>query len=106
MSAGPGTQSTPRRYRPRNFGVTPFLAFKASREGSRSPPISCISSVQAAAPNRRWVRDTTELRIGSGELYLAAILLYSRFIVGWAVSAVNGRHLALRAIGAPIGDEL
>jgi transposase InsO family protein len=45
----------------------------------------------AAAPNQRWVGDTTEFVIGeNGKLYLAAILdLYSRFIVGWAVSAVN-----------------
>jgi len=40
------------------------------------------------APNQRWVGDTTEFVIGeSGKLYLAAILdLFSRFIVGWAVS--------------------
>src|SRR5207237_9462834 len=49
----------------------------------------------ADAANQRWVGDTTEFVIGeSGKLYLAAILdLYSRFIVGWAVSAVNDRHL-------------
>lgn len=36
---------------------------------------------------------------GSGKLYLAAILdLFSRFAVGWAVSAVNDRHLALKAL--------
>ena len=35
----------------------------------------------------------------SGKLYLAAILdLYSRFIVGWAVSAVNDRHLTIKAL--------
>ena len=66
---------------------------------------------QPVAPNRldrqfsaeqpnRWVGDTTEFVIGeSGKLYLAAILdLYSRFIVGWAVSAVNDRHLTLTAL--------
>jgi putative transposase len=54
----------------------------------------------ADAPNQRWVGDTTEFVIGeSGKLYLAAILdLYSRFIVGWAVSAVNDRHLTIRAL--------
>ena len=54
----------------------------------------------AEAPNQRWVGDTTEFVIGeSGKLYLAAILdLYSRFIVGWAVSAVNDRHLTIRAL--------
>ena len=45
--------------------------------------------------------DTTESVIGeSGKLYLAAILdLFSRFVVGWAVSAVNDRHLTLKALG-------
>ena len=54
----------------------------------------------AAAPNQRWVGDTTEFVIGdSGKLYLAAILdLYSRFIVGWAVSAANDRHLTIKAL--------
>lgn len=54
----------------------------------------------AAAPNHRWVSDTTEFVIGTGaKLYLAAILdLYSRFVVGWAVSAVNDRRLTLKAL--------
>ena len=35
----------------------------------------------------------------SGKLYLAAMLdLFSRFIVGWAVSAVNDRHLTIKAL--------
>jgi len=54
---------------------------------------------EAAAPNRRWVGDTTELQAGSGRLYLAAIVdLYARLVVGWAVSAVNDRHLTGRAL--------
>jgi transposase InsO family protein len=54
----------------------------------------------APGPNQRWVGDTTEFVIGaSGKLYLAAVLdLFSRFVVGWAVSAVNDRHLAIRAL--------
>jgi putative transposase len=54
----------------------------------------------ANGPNQRWVGDTTEFVIGeNGKLYLAAILdLYSRFVVGWAVSAVNDRHLTIRAL--------
>jgi putative transposase len=54
----------------------------------------------AKAPNQRWVGDTTEFTIGeNGKLYLAAILdLCSRFVVGWAVSAVNDRHLVLAAL--------
>ena len=54
----------------------------------------------AEAPNQRWVGDTTEFIIGeSTKLYLAAILdLSSRFIVGWAVSPVNDRHLTIKAL--------
>ena len=54
----------------------------------------------ADRPNQRWVGDTTEFVIGSsGKLYLAAILdLFSRFIVGWALSAVNDRHLTIKAL--------
>jgi transposase InsO family protein len=54
----------------------------------------------AERPNQRWVGDTTEFLIGSSaKLYLAAIMdLHSRFIVGWAVSAVNDRHLTLSAL--------
>ena len=58
----------------------------------------------AEQPNERWVGDTTELRVGeSGRLFLAAIVdLYSRLVVGWAVSAVNDRHLTLKALEAAI----
>ena len=54
----------------------------------------------AEGPNQRWVGDTTELRVGeSGRVFLAAVLdLYSRFIVGWALSAVNDRQLVIRAL--------
>jgi len=59
---------------------------------------------EADAPNQRWVGDTTEFVIGSsGKLYLAAIVdLFSRFIVGWAVSAVNDRHLTMAALAAAL----
>src|SRR4051812_45702881 len=54
----------------------------------------------ADRPNQRWVGDTTEFVIGSSaKVYLAAILdLHSRFVVGWALSAVNDRHLTLSAL--------
>ena len=54
----------------------------------------------AAAPNQRWVGDTTEFVIGtSSKIYLAAIVdLFSRYVVGWAVSPSNDRHLTLKAL--------
>jgi transposase InsO family protein len=54
----------------------------------------------ADGPNQRWVGDTTELRVGEGgRAFLAAVLdLHSRFVVGWALSAVNDRQLVTRAL--------
>lgn len=56
---------------------------------------------EAEAPNQRWVGDTTELLVGetSAKLYLAVIIdLFSRFVVGWSLSAVNDRHLTIKAL--------
>jgi putative transposase len=77
--------------------------FRVTTMSDHDQPIAAnVLARQFAAdhPNRCWVGDTTEFVIGSSaKLYLAAILdLYSRFVVGWAVSAVNDRHLALRAL--------
>lgn len=53
----------------------------------------------ATAPNERWVGDITYLRTPNGFIYLAAVLdLFSRAIVGWAVSAVIDRHLVIAAL--------
>jgi len=53
----------------------------------------------ASAANRRWVGDITYLRTNEGWLYLAVVLdLYSRMVVGWAVSAVIDRHLVIKAL--------
>jgi transposase InsO family protein len=77
--------------------------FRSTTMSEHDQPVAAnVLARQFAAerPNQRWVGDTTEFVIGSSaKLYLAAILdLYSRFIVGWAVSAVNDRHLTLRAL--------
>jgi putative transposase len=58
---------------------------------------------EADAPNQRWVGDTTELSTPSGKFYLAAIIdLYARLVVGWAMSAVNDRHLTIAALDQAI----
>jgi len=78
--------------------------FKQTTNSQHDDPIAANlldRDFTAAAPNQRWVGDTTEFVIGDGgaKLYLAAILdLYSRFVVGWAISAVNDRRLTLKAL--------
>jgi putative transposase len=60
---------------------------------------------KAERPDQRWVGDTTELLVGPSrsKLYLAAIVdLFARFVVGWALSAVNDRHLVLKALDMAI----
>jgi len=81
--------------------------FKVTTMSDHDQPIApnlLDRQFEAEAPNQRWVCDTTEMVIGgSGKLYLAAILdLYSRFIVGWAVSAVNDRHVTIKALDAAL----
>jgi putative transposase len=81
----------------------PRTRFKGTTMSDHDQPVAANlldRQFAAAAPNQRWVGDTTEFVIGeSGKLYLAAILdLFSRFVVGWALSAVNDRHLTIKAL--------
>ena len=53
----------------------------------------------ATAPNQLWVADITYIETQEGWLYLAAILdLYSRKIVGWAMSERIDTVLVLQAL--------
>jgi transposase InsO family protein len=77
-----------------------FKCTTKADESRPSAPNLLARDFSAPGPNRRWVGDATELLIGgTAKLYLAVILdLFSRFVVGWAVSPSNDRHLALRAL--------
>jgi putative transposase len=77
--------------------------FKCTTMSEHDQPVAANlldRQFDAAGPNQRWVGDTTEFVIGSSaKLYLAVILdLFSRFVVGWAVSAVNDRHVTIKAL--------
>jgi rhodanese-related sulfurtransferase len=53
------------------------------------------------APNKSWAGDVTFLRTPFGFVYLAVVIdLSSRFVVGWAVSAMNDRNLVFAALKA------
>ena len=55
---------------------------------------------KATAPNQIWVADITYIETKEGWLYLAAVLdLYSRKIVGWAMSERIDTLLVLNALG-------
>jgi putative transposase len=77
--------------------------YKVTTDSDHDQPIAdnlLKQAFTADRPNQRWAGDTTQLVIGeSGKLYLAVILdLFSRFVVGWAVSACNDRPLTIKAL--------
>lgn len=62
-------------------------------------PNRLLEAPKATAPNQLWVADITYIETGEGWLYLAAILdLYSRKIVGWAMSERIDTVLVLKAL--------
>jgi len=53
----------------------------------------------AKAPNQKWVSDFTYIETGEGWLYLAAVLdLFSRKVIGWAMSATMDAALVETAL--------
>ena len=62
-------------------------------------PNRLAQAPKATAPNQLWVADLTYVETKEGWLYLAAILdLYSRKIVGWAMSERIDTVLVLKAL--------
>ena len=54
---------------------------------------------QARKPNEVWVGDITFVATQKGWLYLAILLdLYSRKVIGWAMSEKNNKQLVLNAL--------
>lgn len=63
-------------------------------------PNRLAEAPKATKPNQIWVADITYIQTKEGWLYLAAILdLYSRRIVGWAMSPRIDTTLVLKALG-------
>jgi putative transposase len=57
----------------------------------------------ADRPNQKWVVDISYIWTREGCLYLAVVLdLYSRRVIGWAVSHRMKRNLAIRALNMAI----
>ena len=57
------------------------------------------------APNRIWLADMTYIPTGEGWLYLAAVLdMFSRRIVGWAMSETMPQELTIAALQMAINN--
>jgi len=80
--------------------------FKCTTNSDHDQPVAANlldRNFEADKPNQKWVGDTTELVTGNGKLFLAVILdLFSRYVVGWAVSPSNDRFLTMKALDMAI----
>jgi putative transposase len=87
----------------RAHGIRPMRGYSRKPRASAKPsdlvPNVLQRQFDVGRPNRVWVTDITDIRIWAGWLYLAVVMdLFSRRIVGWAVSATIGRGLVLDAV--------
>lgn len=81
--------------------------FKATTDSNHALPVAenvLDRKFEVDAPNVAWVTDITYVWTSEGWLYLAAILdLFSRRVVGFAMSERIDRALVLEALAAAVG---
>lgn len=81
--------------------------FKATTDSNHALPVAeniLDRKFEVDAPNVAWVTDITYVWTSEGWLYLAAILdLFSRRVVGFAMSERIDRALVLEALTAAVG---
>ncbi len=80
-------------------GKRRFRATTDSRHDHPVAPNLLARNFTVDAPNKAWVGDITYVPTDQGWLYLATLVdLYSRRVVGWAMSENIDRHLVLDAL--------
>lgn len=76
-----------------------FVNTTDSKHGHPVAPNLVQRNFEASAPNQVWAGDVTFIDTHDGWLYLAVLMdLFSRRIVGWAMSDKNDEALTLRAL--------
>jgi transposase InsO family protein len=79
--------------------VRRFRLARAARHQAPPAPNLLDRHFIAHQPNRAWVGDITFIPTREGWLYLAVLIdLYSRLVVGWAMSDRQNRQLAIDAL--------
>ena len=80
--------------------------FRRTTDSNHSHPIApnvLARNFEATAPSCAWVGDVTYISTGEGWCYLAVLLdLFSRRVVGWAMSETNDTALALAALNSGV----
>ena len=87
----------------KKFSLKPITwqSFVRTTDSRHQLPVypNLLKDRQVRAVNQVWVADITYIRIRSSFVYLAAILdVYSRRIVGWAISKRIDTQLCLTAL--------
>lgn len=76
--------------------------FRRTTDSNHAHPVApniVARQFQPTAPNQVWAGDVTYIATDEGWAYLAVLLdLFSRRVVGWAISAANDTALALAAL--------
>ncbi len=89
-----------------NIHVVRIRKFKRTTDSNHShnvAPNLLDGDFQATAPNQKWAGDISYLWTAEGWLYLAVIIdLFSRRVIGWAVSDRLKRDLPIEALNRAI----
>jgi putative transposase len=75
-----------------------------SRHGGPIAP-NCVQNLTVQRPDQVWATDATCVLTGQGWLYLVAVLdLFSRRVVGWAMSPILDAPLVIAALRMALGQ--
>ncbi|WP_390922452.1 IS3 family transposase [Parasedimentitalea psychrophila] len=101
-----GHRRVGRLMRQNGISVVRTRKYKATTDSNHKfniTPNLLNRNFSADRPNQKWVVDISYIWAREGWLYLAVVLdLYSRRVVGWAVSNRMKRDLAIRALNMAI----
>jgi len=80
-----------------------FVITTNSKNTMQAAPNHLKQKFKTIMPNQAWVSDTTFIPTRQGWLYLAVMVdLYSRQVIGWAMSERNDRTLVSNALSMAI----
>lgn len=97
-----GRQRVARIMREQGWRAKASKKFKATTNSNHQLPVApnlLQQNFSAHAPNEKWVSDITYCHTEEGWLYLAVVMdLYSRKVVGWALSERMTKQLVIDAL--------
>jgi putative transposase len=97
-----GRRRTARLMRETGLAARQKRRFKRTTDSTHAWPVApnlLNQDLAAEAPDQKWSADISYVWTAEGWLYLAVLIdLFSRRVIGWAVSGMLKKDLALRAL--------